>query len=63
MPHDKFSASRSRSDGVKTMSLGAADEDIHVPPTLPSAKVRIVSLAIKQRLYMQQMPGSPKVTF
>lgn len=40
-----------------------ADEDIRVPPTLPSAKVRIVSLAIKRRLPVEQMPSSPKVTF
>lgn len=62
-PHDKFSASRSRSDGIKTMSVGAADEDIRVPPTFPSAKVGIVSLAIKRWLtVVEQMPGGPKVT-
>ncbi|XDV49806.1 hypothetical protein PO909_018987 [Leuciscus waleckii] len=60
-PHDKFSASRSRSDGIKTMSVGAADEDIRVPPTFPSAKVGIVSLAIKRWLtVVEQMPGGPK---
>ncbi len=59
-PHDKFS--QRESDGVETMSLRRGWGHSCAAHVTVS-KVRIVSLVIKRRLSVEQMPSSPKVTF